>query len=107
MFETDSYGDENGHGTACASIIKKELNSVELIAVKVLDKFGNSNLELIEEGLRFILESDIRIVLMNISVKDGKDIKRLHEICCELLNSHDTYKYLYQKLLLLLYYPYK
>jgi hypothetical protein len=84
MFETDSYGDENGHGTACASIIKKELNNVELIAVKVLDKFGNSNLELIEEGLRLILESDIRIVLMNISVKDGKDIKRLHEICCEL-----------------------
>ncbi|MBU5307099.1 S8 family serine peptidase [Clostridioides mangenotii] len=84
IFETDNYVDDNSHGTACASIIKKEYNNVEVMSVKVLNKFGDSNLDIIEEGLHFILDSDIRLVLMNISVNDRIDIKRLNDICWKL-----------------------
>ena len=40
---SDDYNDENGHGTRCASLIKKEFPDVQLFIIKAFDKAGRSN----------------------------------------------------------------
>lgn len=52
VITSDKYNDDNGHGTSCSSIIKKEFEEVEIIAVKVLDKQGRCNLYVLEEALQ-------------------------------------------------------
>ncbi|HBF2787054.1 TPA: S8 family serine peptidase [Clostridioides difficile] len=78
---TEDYEDKNGHGTSCSSIIKREFNNVELFIVKVLDDFGNSNIQVLEEGLKFVLNTDVKIVNLSLSVLGNKSIEDLYSIC--------------------------
>lgn len=82
---SDDYNDDNGHGTSCASIIKKEFEDVEIFAVKILDKEGESNIQVLEESLRYLLDLDIKIINLSLSVIDSNDIYDLKKICDQLI----------------------
>ncbi|WHE08206.1 hypothetical protein PGH24_05555 [Thermoanaerobacterium thermosaccharolyticum] len=48
-YDKDNDG-ENGHGTSCASTIKREFNDVEIFVVKVLGKDGRTNRQIFKDA---------------------------------------------------------
>lgn len=88
IISSDEYLDENGHGTACASIVKNEFNNAKIFSVKIMDKNGKSNIQLLEEALRYISRTDIRIINLSLSVIDSGKVKDLYKICNILRNSN-------------------
>lgn len=79
-----SYDDENGHGTACASIILNECSNVEFLIIKIMNKDGKSNVLLVENALENLLGTDIYIINMSFSVNENID-SNLHDICSKLV----------------------
>lgn len=87
IISSDEYRDYNGHGTACASIIKREFNDVELFSIKALDKNGKTNIQVLEEALKYTLKTDIRIINLSLSVIDSQMVNDLYKICTSLSNN--------------------
>ncbi|WP_195948289.1 S8 family serine peptidase [Paraclostridium bifermentans] len=81
---SENYNDENGHGTSCASIIKKEYENVEIFVVKVLDRFGNTNIQVLEESLKYLLKKDIQVISLSLSVVGSEIAEDLYKVCEEL-----------------------
>lgn len=81
---SDDYEDDNGHGTSCASIIKKEFNDVEIFSMKVLDKYGKANIQILEEALKYLLNTDIKVINLSLSVIESGVVKDLKKICNKL-----------------------
>lgn len=84
IISSEDYDDDNGHGTACASVIKKEFQDIEIYVVKILDKLGKSNEQILEEGLKYLLKTDIKLINLSLSVIESENIKDLYKICDEL-----------------------
>lgn len=84
IFISDKFDDEDGHGTACASIIKKEYEDVELFVIKVLGKDGIANIKVLEEALKYLLDTNIRLINLSLSVIGVESVKGLFEVCYEL-----------------------
>lgn len=81
---TDNFEDENGHGTHCASVIKKEYEDVDLYIVKILNKDGNTNIQILEEALKHLQNIDANIINLSLSVMKSELVKDL-EVICETL----------------------
>ncbi|WP_148552109.1 S8 family serine peptidase [Paraclostridium bifermentans] len=81
---SDDYEDDNGHGTACASIIKKEFKDVEIFAIKVLNNDGKSSIQILEEALKYLLDKDIKIINLSLSVIESEGVEDLKIICDKL-----------------------
>lgn len=81
---SDNYEDENGHGTSCASIIKKEFENVEIFVVKALDNLGKSSIQVLEEALKYLLKIDVKIINLSLSVIESELVKDLYNVCEEL-----------------------
>ncbi|MEF9992028.1 MAG: S8 family serine peptidase [Peptostreptococcaceae bacterium] len=84
IFTSDKYDDKNGHGTACSSIIKKEFKDVEIFSVKILDDDGKSNIQILEESLKYLLKTNIRLINLSLSLLANEMLYDLYEICNEL-----------------------
>lgn len=84
IITSDKYDDKNGHGTACSSIIKKEFKGVEIFSVKVLDDDGKSNVQILEESLKYLLKTNIRLINLSLSLLNNEMTHDLYEICNEL-----------------------
>lgn len=84
IFISDKFDDEDGHGTACASIIKKEYEDVELFVIKVLGKDSIANIKVLEEALKYLLDTSIRLINLSLSVIGVESVKGLFEVCYEL-----------------------
>lgn len=84
IFTSDNYNDDNGHGTACASTIKKEFNKVDFFVMKVMDKNGKSNIQILEEALKYLIDTDISIINLSLSVINSDKVDDLYKICEEL-----------------------
>ncbi len=80
----DEYSDDNGHGSSCASLIKKEFKDIDIFAIKILDSQGRSNVQVLEEALKFILKTDIRLINLSLSINENKFQSDLYSICKEL-----------------------
>lgn len=80
----EDFNDKNGHGTACASVIKKECKNAEFFIIKILDENAESNLMILETALNYIKETDIRLINMSLSILDKTCTKSLKRICDEL-----------------------
>lgn len=70
-----SYSDDNGHGTAMASILASLKNNkgylgvapeIDLYSVKVLDKNGDGKYSSIIDGLQWAIDNNINIVAMSL-----------------------------------------
>lgn len=84
IFTSDKYDDKNGHGTACSSIIKKEFKDVDIFSVKILDDNGKCNIQILEEALKYLLKTNIRLINLSLSVLTNEMVNDLHEICNDL-----------------------
>lgn len=80
----EDYNDENGHGTLSASVIIKECPIARLFIIKILDKNCIGNLKLVEESLRFIMNTNIEIINMSFSIISDCNLSNLNKICKKL-----------------------
>lgn len=103
FLDPNTNHDCNGHGTACASVIKKECPNIDLYSFKVLNEDGICNLQMLETALSFIRGMDIKLINLSLSIQDKVDLTNLNKICNELicdgkiliasLNNHRTKSY--------------
>ena len=82
----DIYEDDNGHGTLCASVIKKECKDVEFYIVKILDKDARTNLKVLEEALTFFIGTDIKIINLSLAIVDKRKSRILKDLCNRLID---------------------
>ncbi|CAI6081475.1 hypothetical protein PAECIP112173_03218 [Paenibacillus sp. JJ-100] len=82
--EVSQSFDHSGHGTACASIIKKKIPSVSIISLRILNKESKTSITALNSALKFCLELDsalIHLSLATTSIERVPDLKAT----CELL----------------------
>lgn len=81
------YNDLNGHGTYCASVIKRFCPKVKLTIIKILDhqKMGRS--ECLIEALEYLYKNPVDIISMSLSTQDEQYEKKIWEICKKIKRS--------------------
>lgn len=79
-----NYEDDNGHGTLCASVIKKGAPQARIWAWKVLDKNCGTTLKILETALELLKRSPVRLVHMSLSIMDECDTEIVHARVKEL-----------------------
>lgn len=72
----DNINDENGHGTFVAGIICDLAKDVDIVSIKVANKFGKTSYNLIEQGIYCAVLEDCNII--NISLGGDKYNVDLH-----------------------------
>jgi subtilisin len=91
--DSRNYRDDNGHGTHMAGIIAARMNRLgvvgvayqaQIVAVKVLDQYGNGRLSDLINGLGWISTNKIRVVNMSLGFSEESPlleqaIQRLYE----------------------------
>lgn len=83
IIESNNYDDLNGHGTSCASTIKKEFADIKIFVVRILGEDGKTNIQILEEALKFFLTKNIRLINLSLSVitKTNGMVEDLYKIC--------------------------
>lgn len=78
--------DDNGHGTACFSIINRIVDFAEYLVVKVCEVNGKASSKTVTKALDFLLNENVDIICLAISVltNDIKNYSEL-ELTCKLL----------------------
>lgn len=82
--DNETYMDDNGHGSLCASAIIKENPNVRLYVEKVLDKNNCSTLNILEKALETLLKEDIQIISLSLTLTEMQRERQLGKICAEL-----------------------
>lgn len=77
--------DKNGHGTACASVIRKICPTSELISIPILDENNCGNSEGLEKALDECKKIDCDIINLSLAITDRcKNEKKIRTICSDL-----------------------
>jgi subtilisin family serine protease len=78
--ETDEHGDANGHGTACAGIVRAIAPDCEIASVRVLGPdIGGTGRDLLA-GLRWAIDSGYAVINLSLSTTRRAFIEPLHEL---------------------------
>ena len=85
--DCDPSCDINGHGTACASVIKKECPEVEIVSVQLLDKHGRCSLDVLELGMDYVRSLQVDIVNLSLALIDSANISVIKEQCEKINNN--------------------
>jgi subtilisin family serine protease len=80
VMEEDTEGDLNGHGTACAGIVRSLAPEVELTSVRVLGADSTGSGDVLAAGLRWAVEEGHDIVNMSLSTRKRDWALDLHEL---------------------------
>src|SRR5262245_58570947 len=78
--EEDDGGDLNGHGTACAGIIRSLAPDVELTSVRVLGADSTGSGDILLSGLRWSVDEGYDVVNMSLSTRKREWALDLHEL---------------------------
>lgn len=85
IFISKDYIDENGHGTLCASVLYRECPEVKLFVIKIFQKELSVDIDILERALEYLLEIDVQIISMSISLIDcNKKENRIKKVCDKL-----------------------
>ncbi|WMM26562.1 S8 family serine peptidase [Tissierella sp. MB52-C2] len=84
VIKKDSYNDENGHGTFCASMIQRVSSNVNIFVVKILNKEAETHSKALIEALKYIKNIDIRVVNLSVATINEKYKNELYKVCNEL-----------------------
>lgn len=76
-----NFHDDNGHGTLCASVILKECKDVEFYIIKIMNKYGVTNLETLECALEYLQKETIDIISLSLSIVEGTYSKKIKSLC--------------------------
>jgi subtilisin family serine protease len=78
--EPDDVGDECGHGTACAGIVRSLAPDCEIHSVRVLGAGYTGSGPIMLGGLRWAVEQGFDVVNMSLSTTKAKFTSALHEL---------------------------
>ena len=81
VVKVSDYQDENGHGTECASLILNQCTNIKIKIIKILDRTGKTSLKILETALLDLVESDVSIINLSLSVMTEEKIDDLCDIC--------------------------
>lgn len=83
----NEYNDLNGHGTYCASIIRRFCPEVRFTIIKILDQNKLGCSKCLIEALDYLYHNPVDIVNMSLSTQDEQFGKELWEICGKMKRS--------------------
>lgn len=76
----DDQGDVNGHGTACAGVIRSLAPDCELSSARVLGPdIGGTGADLLD-GIRWAIDHGFDVINLSLSTTRGRFIEPLHEL---------------------------
>jgi subtilisin len=78
--EADTQGDQVGHGTACAGIIRSIAPDVELVSVRVIGAGYTGSGRVLLGGLRWAIEQGYDVINMSLSTTKHDFATVLHEL---------------------------
>lgn len=78
---SSNYHDENGHGTLCSSVIKKLMPNAGMFIVKILNEDAKTNSRVLIESLKYLLNTNIRLINLSIATVEEDFKHELNEIC--------------------------
>lgn len=85
--DCNDYQDQNGHGTLCTSVIKKECNSAQFYIIKALDSTNTSNLLILEDCLKYINKLNVKLCNLSLSLTEQYDFSELSRILSNITDS--------------------
>lgn len=77
---TEPHGDESGHGTACAGIIRAIAPDCELYSIKVLGSGTVGQGVIFVEGLRWAIANGIQVCNLSLGTTRKEFFSALHEV---------------------------
>lgn len=80
IFMSDNFNDECGHGTKCASIIQKYSPQAKLFIIKIIDYTEMCESVLLLQALEFLLDKDVDIINISLSVNSDIYKKEIHDV---------------------------
>ena len=80
VIEPDTEGDVVGHGTACASVVRRVAPDCELHSVRVLGAGNKGSGDVMFAGLRWAVEQGYQVINMSLSTTKKRFVEMLHEI---------------------------
>lgn len=75
------YHDENGHGTNCASIIKRLAPDASMYILKVLNKDAKTNSKVLIESLKHLTNLDARVINISLATIEDEFAEELKDTC--------------------------
>ncbi|WP_432838225.1 S8 family peptidase [Dactylosporangium sp. CA-092794] len=81
--EETTSGDVCGHGTACASIIRRTAPDCELFSVRVLGERFSGSGEMLLAGLRWAIEQDFDVINLSLSTTRPRYVEELRALADE------------------------
>ncbi|MBU7318323.1 S8 family serine peptidase [Paenibacillus oleatilyticus] len=82
--ESADFADLHGHGTYCASVIKRMAPDALFFVVKVLDQYARTSSPALIESLRYLLETDVKLINISAATTEDRYKRELSEICKKL-----------------------
>lgn len=76
-----NFHDDNGHGTLCASVILKECKDVQFYIIKIMNRYGVTNLKTLEYALEYLKKERINIISLSLSIVEGRYSKKIKSLC--------------------------
>lgn len=83
----EDYADDNGHGTLCASVIKKESPKTKMWVIKVLDQNNETTIEKLKKALALVEKIPIRLIHLSLSILEEMDDSEIHRMIQRLYES--------------------
>lgn len=80
--EPDDEGDMAGHGTACASIIRRLAPECDIVSIRVLGKGLRGNGDALVAALEWAIDQGVHLVNLSMSTRKPELKERLHD-CAE------------------------
>lgn len=77
----DNIQDDNGHGTACASIILKLNPCANFYVIKILDKNAETSLPILITALEHCATLDYNLINLSLAILDTTESNELETIC--------------------------
>ena len=78
------YGDEAGHGTACAGILRGLAPEAELSVVRIFDALLSARASVLEAALEYAAEAGAHVINASLGVTDTAVAARLRDVCRSL-----------------------
>lgn len=79
-FDTSAHGDDSGHGTACAGIIRALAPACELYSIKVLDQSPLPRARALATAIRWGIEHEMRVLNVSVGTTRPEFYGILHEL---------------------------
>lgn len=83
IIRVDDGFDSNGHGTQSIDTIHSVAPNAKIIAIRILDDKGMTNLEVLLRALKDLINADVDLINLSISVSD-KSCPELDNLCKKL-----------------------